>query len=71
MIAKIRIDIAHTLVDKPYDYKRSDAILKLKRSLLENNEEDGEIISDTVVVDIEYDDFPVIEDGKMHYEKDL
>jgi hypothetical protein len=45
----------------PYDYKRSDAILKLKQGL----NDDGEIITDCVVDSIEYDDFPVIIDGVM------
>lgn len=52
-------------IDRPYDYKRSDAILKLKQGL---DSDDGEIITDCVVDDIEYDDFPVIEDGQMHTE---
>ncbi len=50
---------------KPYDYKRSDAILKLKQSL---DADEGEIISDCVVESIETDDFPVIVDGKMTIE---
>lgn len=50
---------------KPYDYKRSDAIIKLKQSL---NEDEGEIITDCVVESIETDDFPVIIDGKMTVE---
>jgi ATP-dependent DNA ligase len=52
--------------DKPYDYKRSDALLKLKKGL---NDNQGEIITDCVVDEIVYDDFPVIEDGAMHIER--
>lgn len=51
--------------NRPYDYKRSNAILKLKQSL---NDVSGEIITDCVVDDIEYDDFPVIENGEMRSE---
>jgi len=46
-----------------YDYKRSDAILKLKESLEGGNE--GEQFADCTVVDYLLDDFPVIEDGVM------
>lgn len=52
--------------DNPYDYKRSDALLKLKQGL---DSDSGEIISDCVVVDVECDDFPVIEDEKLHHEE--
>jgi DNA ligase-1 len=51
-----------------YDYKRSNALLKLKKRL--SGEDEGEIISDCVVIDIEYnDEFPVIEDGKLTTER--
>lgn len=54
--------------DQNYDYKRSNALLKLKSSL--KDEEEGEVISDCFVVDIEYNDlFPVIEDEKLHTER--
>jgi DNA ligase-1 len=53
--------------NKLYDYKRSDALIKIKKS--EEDEEYGEITSDCVVDSIEFDDFPVIENGKMHYER--
>ena len=46
-----------------YDFKRSDAILKLKESLEGGNE--GEQLADCTVVDYLFDDFPVIEDGVM------
>ena len=46
-----------------YDYKRSDAILKLKESL--DRGEVGETFADCTVVDYLIDDFPVIEDGQM------
>jgi DNA ligase-1 len=52
--------------DHLYDYKRSNALLKLKQG---QNAGEGEIISDCVVISIDYDDFPVIEDGQMHHEK--
>jgi DNA ligase-1 len=52
--------------DKEYDYKRSNALLKYKE--LENDEQSMEITSDCVVLDIEFDDYPIIEDGVMHYE---
>jgi len=51
-----------------YDYKRSNALLKLKQGQ-DVREDEGEIISDCIITSIDYDDFPVIEDGKMHYEK--
>ena len=50
--------------DQLYDYKRSNALLKLKA-----DKREGEIISDCVVESIDIDDFPVIEDGQMSYEK--
>jgi len=46
-----------------YDFKRSDAILKVKESLEGGNE--GEQFADCTVVDYLLDDFPVIEDGVM------
>ena len=56
--------------DNLYDYKRSNALLKLKRSLLEEASEQSEVISDCIVTRIEYkDDFPIIEDGKIHTER--
>jgi DNA ligase-1 len=56
--------------DNLYDYKRSNALLKLKRSLLEEMTEQSEVISDCIITRIEYkDDFPVIEDGKLHTER--
>jgi ATP-dependent DNA ligase len=56
--------------DQYYDYKRSNALLKLKSSLDEEEDDDGEQISDCVVESIEYNDFfPVIEDGKLHTER--
>jgi ATP-dependent DNA ligase len=49
---------------KPYDYKRSDALLKHKE-----NEGEGEIISDCIVTRLESDKFPVIsEEGEMYYD---
>lgn len=47
----------------PYDFKRSDALIKVKQF-----EQAGEIISDAIIREVRIDDFPVIEDGKMHYE---
>ncbi len=56
--------------DNLYDYKRSNALLKLKRSLLEEASEQIETISDCIVTRIEYkDDFPIIEDGEIHTER--
>lgn len=53
-----------------YDYKRSNALLKLKRSLLSDNAEQGEITSDCIVTKIDYNDnFPVIENGSLHTER--
>ena len=54
-----------------YDYKRSNALLKLKRSLLEESSEQNEtMLSDCVVTRIEYkDNFPYIEDGKLYTER--
>lgn len=50
--------------DNLYDYKRSNALLKLKKKL--SGEEEGEIISDCVVESVEYNDkFPVIVDGAL------
>jgi DNA ligase 1 len=46
-----------------YDYKRSDAILKVKEALKGDNI--GEQFADCTVVDYLLDDFPVIEDGVM------
>jgi ATP-dependent DNA ligase len=55
-------------LDKLYDYKRSNALLKLKE--IEDDDESMEIISDCIVIDIEYkDDFPVIEDGKITFKR--
>jgi len=62
-------------IDVPYDFKRSDKIIKLK-----SNEDEGEEISDCVVLDIEIDLYPVIikierelegdyEHSEMIYEK--
>lgn len=52
--------------DQLYDYKRSNALLKLKKKLTEDDEDQGEIISDCVVESIEYNDaFPVIVDGQI------
>ena len=49
-----------------YDYKRSNALLKLKKKLTEDQEDKGEIISDCVVESIEYNDaFPVIINGQI------
>jgi DNA ligase-1 len=49
--------------NKLYDYKRSNALLKLKNG---KDDDRGEIISDCVVESIEYNDyFPVIEDEKL------
>lgn len=54
--------------DHLYDYKRSNALLKLKKRLSGENE--GEIISDCVVESIEYNDnFPYIEDGVLKSER--
>lgn len=51
--------------DNLYDYKRSNALLKLKSKDKDENDE-GEMISDCVIIDIEYNDnFPVVEDGKL------
>ncbi len=56
--------------DNLYDYKRSNALLKLKRSLIEEVSEQSEVISDCIVTRIEYkDDFPITEDGKIHTER--
>lgn len=54
--------------DNLYDYKRSNALLKLKQGQ-DFREDEGEIISDCIVTSIDYDEYPVIEDGKMEYEK--
>jgi DNA ligase-1 len=48
---------------KPYDYKRSDALLKYKQG-----ENEGEVISDCTVVSIDTDKFPVIEAGRLSHE---
>jgi DNA ligase-1 len=51
-----------------YDYKRSNALLKLKKKL--SGEDEGEVISDCVVESIEYNDnFPYIEDGVLKTER--
>ena len=56
--------------DELYDYKRSNALLKLKRRLGTDSEAEGEVISDCVILSIEYNDFfPVIEDKKLHTER--
>lgn len=56
--------------DHLYDYKRSNALLKLKSSFDEEETDEGEQISDCVVESIEYNEFfPVIEDGKLHTER--
>lgn len=53
-----------------YDYKRSNALLKLKRSLLEKISDQVEITSDCVVTKIEYNDnFTVVKDGKLCTER--
>lgn len=53
-----------------YDYKRSNSLLKLKRSLIEEVSEQSETISDCTVTKIEYKDaFPYIEDGKLYSER--
>jgi len=53
-----------------YDYKRSNALLKLKRSLIEEVSEQSETISDCVVTRIEYKDaFPYIDGGKLYTER--
>lgn len=55
--------------DQLYDYKRSHALLKLKRSLTDIGQGE-EIISDCKIIDIECGDFPVIDTntGVMSYE---
>ena len=50
--------------DKLYDFKRSDALLKLKESSTDKSQEQ---IEDCLVVDVEVDKFPVIEDGITTY----
>ena len=56
--------------DQLYDYKRSNALLKLKSRLNEDKEDFGEVISDCVVESIDYNEaFPVIEDGVLRTEK--
>lgn len=54
-----------------YDYKRSNALLKLKSTISsDESDEQGEIISDCIVFDIEYNDkFPVIREGVVTYER--
>lgn len=53
-----------------YDYKRSNALLKLKRSLLEKISDQVEITSDCVVTKIEYNNnFTVVKDGKLCTER--
>lgn len=52
-----------------YDYKRSNTLLKLKSTDDEDNQQ-GETISDCIVIDIEYNDkFPVINDGVLTYKR--
>jgi DNA ligase-1 len=54
--------------NKPYDYKRSNALLKLKKA--EKDSENEEVItSDCEIIDIECDEIPIIEDEQMHFEK--
>ena len=54
-------------VAKLYDFKRSDALIKLKKDKSDNSQEE---LSDTLVVDVEFkDDFPVIADGKLYYKR--
>jgi hypothetical protein len=53
---------------KSYDFKRSDAIVKLKRNLNYNSEE---IESDCVIKNIVVGNFPVIENGRMFTEEML
>lgn len=57
--------------DKLYDYKRSNALLKLKKKLTEDeNNEIGEIKSDCVVESVEYNNaFPVIVAEKLTTER--
>jgi ATP-dependent DNA ligase len=55
--------------NQSYDFKRSNALLKMKQSTKGSDE--GEQISDCVVTDIVYGDFPYIENGRMKVEKDL
>ena len=51
----------------PYDYKRSNNLLKLKSKI---DDSIGEEVSDCVVVDLEYNEaFPVIEDGVLLYKR--
>ena len=54
-----------------YDFKRSDALLKIKEStVIDENEQ--EVFSDCYVYSIEYrDDFPVIENGTIVFKKFL
>ncbi len=52
-------------IDVPYDFKRSDKIIKLK-----SNEDEGEEISDCVVLDIEIDLYPVIIKIEREFEGD-
>ena len=57
-----------------YDYKRSNALLKLKRRLNYDIPDDQvgqeEQLSDCIVTSVEYNDtFPVIEDGCLHTER--
>lgn len=52
--------------DKLYDFKRSDALLKIKESPSAKSQE---TISDCLVLDIEIDDFPVIENESLIYKK--
>lgn len=50
--------------DKIYDFKRSDALLKLKKG---KTDDSVERIDDCLVKDMEVGDFPVVEDGKLVY----
>lgn len=55
--------------DHLYDYKRSNALLKLKSTDDADNQQ-GETISDCVVIDVEYNDrFPVVEEGVLSYKR--
>ena len=57
---------------RPYDYKRSSAILKLKENIFKESdyEEDEIVLSDCVVDSIEYnDEFPYIEDDQIKFKR--
>ena len=53
-------------ISREYDFKRSNALLKYKELI--GDENSAEITSDCVILDMEYDDYPVITDGVMCYE---